>query len=54
MQHSISTADIKAIVGYLEAYIAKMSSEPRLTTREINKVRRATLLLNKLKKKLSS
>lgn len=50
MQHSISTTDIKAIVGYLEAYIAKMSSEPRLTTREINKVRRATLLLNKLKK----
>jgi hypothetical protein len=54
MQHSTSTTDIKAIVGYLEAYIAKMRSEPRLTTREINKVRRATLLLNKLKKKLSS
>lgn len=54
MQHSISTTDIKAIVGFEIAYIAKMSSELRLTTREINKVRRATLLLNKLKKKLSS
>jgi len=51
----ICKTDIKAIVGYLEAYIAKMKSEPRLlTTRECNQVRRATVLKKKIEKKLSS
>lgn len=54
MMHQVSTTDIKAIVGYLEAHIAKMKTEPRLlSTREVNQTRRATVLKRKLEKKLS-
>lgn len=54
MMHQVSTTDIKAIVGYLEAYIAKMKTEQRLlSTREVNQTRRATVLKRKLEKKLS-
>lgn len=54
MMHQVSTTDIKAIVGNLEAYIAKMKTEPRLlSTREVNQTRRATVLKRKLEKKLS-
>lgn len=54
MMHQVSTTDIKAIVGYLEAYISKMKTEPRLlSTREVNQTRRATVLKRKLEKKLS-
>lgn len=54
MMHQVSTTDIKAIVGYLEAYIAKMKTEARLlSTREVNQTRRATVLKRKLEKKLS-
>lgn len=54
MMHQVSTTDIKAIVGYLEAYIVKMKTEPRLlSTREVNQTRRATVLKRKLEKKLS-
>lgn len=54
MMHQVSTTDIKAIVGYLEAYIAKMKTDPRLlSTREVNQTRRATVLKRKLEKKLS-
>lgn len=54
MMHQVSTTDIKAIVGYLEAYIAKMKTETRLlSTREVNQTRRATVLKRKLEKKLS-
>ena len=52
MMHQVSTTDIKAIVGYLEAYIALTKTEPR-STREVNQTRRATVLKRKLEKKIS-
>lgn len=54
MQIQVSVTDCKSWLKYLDAYIGLMKSAPRLlTTRELNQVRRATILKRKLEKKLT-
>lgn len=51
MQITISKTDLKAVVGYLEAYAATRS--PTMSSSQQNKIRMAIVLKRKLEKKLS-
>ncbi len=52
MSVSISNHDLQAVVGYLDSFIALGGSKDNL--KQYNYIRRAQLLRNKLKRKLSS
>lgn len=52
MSASISNADLKAVLGYLDSYIA-LEGNCKNDLRRYNYVRRARLLHSKLKRKLS-
>lgn len=52
MSISISNSDLQSVVGYLDSFIAIGGSKDNL--KQYNYIRRAQLLRNKLKRKLSS
>ena len=54
MSKTISNTDLQAVIGYLNSYIALEGDCKQVDLKQYNYVRRAQLLRNKLKKKLSS
>lgn len=53
MSVSISNSDLQAVVGYLDSFIA-LEGDNKDSLKQYNYIRRAQLLRNKLKRKLSS